>query len=124
MKSVFVLLLAAMTAWIAVTAHEMDTAHKAAGRPAKSRIETIDNPAAEQLKVLSKQYGTRQILFAGVGVAIGLFLALTVAIKILKLIALGCVVVLALVLWQAWERGYLTEFREAAPTVKYLVISG
>ena len=103
MKAFFVILLAAMTAWVAVTANEMDTAHKAVRRSVKS-----DNPAIEQFHALVKNYGTRQVLLGIVGIVAGLVLALTVAMKLLKLLALTCVSVLAVVLWQAWERGYIT----------------
>lgn len=119
MKSFLVLLLAAMTAWVAVTANDMDNAHLAAGRPKKARVVAAENPATQKLQELANDYGTRQVLFACVGVAVGLFLALTVALKILKLLAIGCVVVLALVLWQAWERGYITASRAAPTTAQY-----
>ncbi len=108
MKTFFVILLAAMTAWVAVTASEMDNAHKAAGRPAKVRSVNTDNPAMRQFHALVKDYGSRQVLFGIVGVVAGLVLALTVVLKVMKLLALGCVAILAVVLWQAWERGYLT----------------
>ena len=117
MKTFFLILLAAMTAWVAVTANEMDSAHKAAGRPAKSRP-LPESPAVKQLHALAKQYGTRQVLFGVVGIVAGLVLALTVALKILKILALGCVAVLAVVLWQAWERGYITASRAGPPIVQ------
>ena len=103
MKAFFVILLAAMTAWVAVTASEMESAHKATRRPAKS-----DNPAVVQFHALAKDYGSRQVLLGIVGIVAGLILTFTVAMKVLKLLALSCVAVLAVVLWQAWERGYIT----------------
>lgn len=102
MKTFFVILLAAMTAWVAVTANELDTAHKAVRRSVKS-----DNPAIEQFHTMVKEYGSRQVLLGIVGIVAGLILAFTIAMKLLKLLALSCVAVLAVVLWQAWERGYL-----------------
>lgn len=124
MKTFFVLLLAAMTGWVAVTANEMDNAHLAAGRPKKVRVIASENPATQKLRELVNDYGAQQVLFAGVGIAVGLFLALTVALKILKLLAIGCVVVLAVVLWQAWERGYITASPSAPPTEQYLARLG
>ena len=53
-----------------------------------------------------------------IGIVAGLVLALTVALKILKILALGCVAVLAVVLWQAWERGYITASRAGPPIVQ------
>jgi hypothetical protein len=115
MKVFLVILLAAMTAWVAVTADQMEKAHAAAGRPAKARVVKSENPAVERLHEMVRVYGARQVLMAIVGIVAGLILALTVALKILKMIAIGCVVFLLFVLWQAWERGYITAIRSAPP---------
>ena len=106
-KTFFSLLLAAMTAWVAMTAAQLDTAHQAAGRPGKERTGTASSPAVKQFHALVKDYGTRQVLLGIVGIISGLVLAFTVALKLLKLLALGCVAVLSVVLWQAWERGLI-----------------
>ncbi len=116
MKAFLFILLAAMTAWVAVTAEQMEKAHAAAGRPAKARVAKSENPAVERLHEMVRVYGARQVLMAIIGVIAGLILALTVALKILKMIALGCVVFLLFVLWQAWERGYITATRLESPT--------
>jgi hypothetical protein len=114
MKAFFVILLAVMTAWVAVTADEMNSAHKAAGRP--MRVSASASPAEKQLRELVNEYGARQVLLGGVGIAAGLFLAFSVAMKLLKLLAMICVIILAFVLWQAWERGYLTEAQASPPS--------
>ena len=101
MKAFFVLLLAAMTAWVAFTADQMESAHKAA------RISASAGPAEKQLHALVAQYGGRQVLLAIVGLVAGLVLAFTVVMKLLKLLAFLCVIIMAIVLWQAWEHGYL-----------------
>jgi len=116
MKAFFVILLAAMTAWIAVTADEMEKAHAAAGRPAKVRTSGKGNPSAERLEELVNVYGARQVLLAAVGIILGLILAVTVAMTVFKIIAIGCVAFLLFVLWQAWDRGYITESRAEWPT--------
>ena len=103
MKAFFVLLLAAMTAWVAFTADQMESAHKAV------RISAAAGPAEKQLHALVEQYGGRQVLLAIVGLVAGLVLAFTVVMKLLKLLAFLCVIIMAIVLWQAWEHGYLAD---------------
>jgi hypothetical protein len=120
MKAFLVILLAAMTAWIAVTADEMEKAHAAAGRPAKVRTSGKGNPSAERLEELVRTYGARQVLLAAVGIVLGLILAVSVAMIVFKIIAIGCVAFLLFVLWQAWDRGYITAPRAEWPTTQRL----
>lgn len=116
MKVFFVILLAAMTAWVAIRAAEIDHAHREAGRP--SRLAESAGPAAKQLHSLVEQYGGQQVLLGVVGIVAGLILTFTVVMKLLKLLAFLCVLILAVVLWQAWERGYISTTPQVEEAVR------